>query len=238
MTAKTMDVNYEALYQDIGYEFNNKDLLIDALVHPSVSNFRGRKRNSKIYQRLEFLGDRILGFVIGEAMFSQFPSDNEGILSKKYAALVSRETCKEIALNIKLNEYIIISHDEDLLSGRGNKSSLANSLESLIAAIFLDSGIEEAKNFILTHWEVYINENIEHIRLSDYKNELQEFSQGKYKELPIYELIAEEGMDHNKNFTISVKIQGISKVGHGTGFSKKEAEKNAAKNLLELLKIL
>jgi ribonuclease-3 len=229
-------VNLKDLYQVISYEFKKPNLLILALTHPSA--YAKKKYKATEYQRLEFLGDRVISFVLGSELYKTFPEDQAGALSKKYSIIASGETMQKIALQIGLDKVIILSKGEEQTDGRTKKSHLENTLEALIGAIFLDSDINTAKNIILKYWTGYIsNSDLTDAIINDAKNQLQEYSQAKYKIIPIYEITEITGARHEQTFTAKVTIEGENVVGVGIGKSKKEAEKNAAIDIINLLKI-
>jgi len=233
---KNFDHNLKDVYSIIGYEFKKPSLLVLALTHPSA--YAKKKHKATEYQRLEFLGDRVISFVLGSELYKTFPEDQAGVLSKKYSIIASGEMMQKIALEIGLDKIIILSKGEEQTDGRTKKSHLENTLEALIGAIFLDSDINIAKSIILKYWANYIsNFNSTTSIISDAKNQLQEYSQAKYKIIPIYEITDITGAKHEQTFTAKVAIEGESAVGIGVGKSKKEAEKNAATEIMKLLKI-
>ncbi len=214
----------------IGYNFSNVNLLQEAITHPSVS--KGSTTTSN-YERLEFLGDKILSSVIANFLIAKYKNEMEGALSKRLAYLVSGETLSKIALEVGINEVIIISKGEKNLGGNVNKRNLENSLEALIGAIYLDSSYQEVTRFILEKWSNYLNTNYEPPH--DPVSKLQELVQMKTKKLPEYKTQKSGGTDHNPTFTAIVKIPSLHLEFSAEGKSKKEAQKEVAKITLEAL---
>ncbi len=216
--------NVKKISQIISYNFREETLLIESLTHTG----KNRRKNS-IFQRLEFLGDRVLGLCIAKILFDKFPSESEGDLTRRMHNLVNEDTLAEIARMISLNEHLILSYNEEKTGGRNKSTILADSLESLIAAIYLDCGFENAFNFIKKNWEQYTlnNENPP----VDPKTMLQEWCQSRGYELPKYIEAGRKGPDHNPEFTIKLII-GSSLEFEGVGQSKKQAERVAAINAL------
>lgn len=220
-----MKKNFNQFEKKIGYNFNNINLLIQSLTHKS---FDPIKNNEK----LEFLGDRVLGLIISKNLLKTFPNDNEGDLDKKLASLVNRKQCVKIANKLNLSEFILIRNSKNKKQEIENKI-LSDSIESIIGAIYLDQGFEKVEKFILDHWTEDIIKRT--ITERDAKTKLQEFSLKINKSLPIYKLIENKGPRHKPIIKVSVKIKN-SKVIVAIGNSKKEAEQNAAKKLLDILK--
>jgi ribonuclease-3 len=212
----------------IDYQFKNFDLLEEALTHPSLNKNSNVKNN---YERLEFLGDKVLSLVISEFLMKNFLQESEGSLSKRHSSLVSGETLAEIALKINLNEALQISFGEKKLGGNSNKKNLENALEALIGAIYLDSSYEEVKKFILELWNELLLKDKEPPK--DPVSELQELIQSRSKKLPIYETIKSGGLDHAPKFISNISIPGSNLKFSAIGNSKKEAQKNVAKITLD-----
>ena len=221
-----MKKNFNQFEKKIGYNFNNINLLIQSLTHKS---FDPIKNNEK----LEFLGDRVLGLIISKNLLKTFPNDNEGDLDKKLASLVNRKQCVKIANKLNLSEFILIRNSKNKKQEIENKI-LSDSIESIIGAIYLDQGFEEVEKFILDHWREDIIKRT--ITERDAKTKLQELSLKVNKSLPIYKLIENKGPRHKPIIKVSVKIKN-SKVVVAIGNSKKEAEQNAAKKLLDIIKL-
>lgn len=210
------------LQQRIGYCFNNLYLLAQALVHPS----HGSSQKTKDFQRLEFLGDRVLGLVITEKLYHYFPREQEGELAKRLAALVCRASCHRVARAIDLKSALRLETGE--LYDHG--SVLADALEALIGAIYLDGGLTAAQNFILSHWDQEIQQGKR--PPLDPKTTLQEWVQRRMKKTPYYETLAIVGPDHIPTFHVRVSVEGYGQT-EATGPSKKHAEQASAKLFLE-----
>lgn len=225
-------MNFQEFCTKINYQFSNLRLLNTAMTHPSLTKEISEKNN---YQRLEFLGDKVLSLIIGQFLIENFPDEMEGALSKRQAALVSGETLSEIALQIQINEILQISEGEKKLGGRLNKRNLENALEALIGAIYLDSNLEKAREFILNFWQDFLAKDLTPPR--DPVSLLQEIIQGKTKLLPSYETVQSGGCDHAPEFSSIVKLPNSNLEFAGRGFSKKEAQKEAAKQALANLKV-
>ncbi|MBD1140749.1 ribonuclease III [Pelagibacterales bacterium SAG-MED39] len=212
-----MKIDYQILEKRIKTRFKNKELLIKSLTHKSYDK---EKNNEKI----EFLGDRVLGLVIAKKLLEIYPDEKEGILDKKFASLVNRKTCVEIANNLKLQRFILTFNLSSRLKIIEDKV-LADSCEALLGAIYLDRGFIVAEKIILDLWSEHIKESV--ITKIDAKTELQEFSLKKFKKLPTYKLISNTGPRHKPLFKVAVKLDN-TKFFISNGKSKKEAEQNAA----------
>ncbi len=221
------------LESNLGYIFNNKDLLYNALTHGSYCNeVKGSSLESN--ERLEFLGDAVLELVISEFLYKKYKDFSEGELTKMRAKIVCSNTLAEIALRLNIGEYIIMGKGEINQGGRKRKSILADSLEAIIGAIYLDNGLKKVKKFIFLHFKPIIQRINKEDLYYDYKTILQEKVQSEKKHELYYELIKEEGPDHNKIFYVDVIINN-KKYGTGQGKNKKEAEQNAAKEALSYI---
>ena len=215
----------------ISYKFNNKSLLETALTHSSFVN-ENRKYASEDYQRLEFLGDSVLGFLTAEYLYSK-ENITEGIMTRMRSELVSEKALYEVAKAIDLGKYIRIGKGEEHMGGRERPSVLSDIVESVIAAIYLDSGMDAAKNFVMRF--VLNDVHMASAEVSDdYKSALQELIQHDPSNILSYELIEEKGPDHSKTFTFAALLNG-EVVGTGSGSTKKSAEQAAARNALEKL---
>ena len=212
-----MTINYQNLEKKINIVFKNKDLLVKSLTHKS---FDKEKNNEKI----EFLGDRVLGLIIAKKLLEIYPDEKEGILDKKYASLVNKKTCLQIAKSISLQNYILTFNPKNKSINIEDKV-IADSCEALIGAIYLDKGFNAVEKFILDLWDSNIKKSI--ITQIDAKTKLQEFSLKKFKKLPIYKIISNTGPRHKPVFQVGVKLPN-SKFYNGIGKSKKDAEQNAA----------
>ena len=215
----------------IGYRFRNISLLQNALTHSSYANERWH--NSLLSnERLEFLGDSVLGMLVAEYLYRTFPDRPEGELTRMRADMVCEKTLANVANSIGLGEHLLLGHGEEQSKGRTRNSILADAMESVIAACFLDGGMAAAegivKRFILTEVPVKKMHN------ADYKTALQELVQQKKNQVLAYSLIGESGPDHDKQFVVAVSLNG-KPVGQGTGTSKKRAEQMAALAAIALL---
>ena len=209
------------LQKKINIRFKNLNLLKRSITHKSYDPINN-------YEKLEFLGDRILGLVISKKLIELFPNEKEGFLDKKLASLVNKNRCLEIAKSINLEKYILVGN-KNTKSKIENKI-ISDSIEALIGAIYYDKGFDFVEKYILSLWEKLIN--LSEITIVDPKTKLQEYSLKKYKILPIYKLTSSSGPKHNPKFTISVRLKD-TKIFEGIGRSKKIAEQNAAKKLLD-----
>ena len=216
---------------DIGYIFKNKKLLINALVHPSFIsvNKKNKLNQSSDFERLEFLGDRVLGLAISSIIFKKYINNNEGDLSKKLSYLVQKNFLHKISTDLKMNNILKFTFKKN---EKMNISILADSIESLIGAIYLDGGFVSAKKFIKTVWGPYLD--IKEQNMQDPKTKLQELSQQKIKKLPEYNLFKKDGPSHSPIFTVTLKVLNLKKI-KASGSSIREAEKNAAIIALKLL---
>lgn len=215
----------------IGYEFKNKELLINSLIHPSfVSEVKINKKNyTNDFERLEFLGDRVLGLAISSIIYKKFYENNEGDLSKKLSYLVQKNFLYKISIDLKIDSFLKFNYKKN---EKMNVSVLADSIESLIGAIYLDGGFRVAKKLIREIWGPYLNVNPQ--KMQDSKTKLQELSQQKLKKLPEYNLEKKEGPSHSPLFTVSLKVLNLKKI-KASGSSIRDAEKNAARIALSIL---
>ena len=219
------------LEEAIGYRFQNITLLQNALTHSSYANERWH--NSLLSnERLEFLGDSILGMVVAEHLYKQFPDRPEGELTKMRADMVCETSLAAIAEKIGLGQHLLLGHGEDRLGGRNRASILADAVESVIAASFLDGGMAAAEGFIRQF--VLTNVPVKRMHNTDYKTALQELVQQKKNQTLTYVLTGESGPDHDKVFCVDVLLND-QRIGSGTGSSKKRAEQAAAQCALETL---
>ncbi len=215
----------------IGYTYKNKSLMKIALTHPSYVN-EGRK-NLKNNQRMEFLGDSVLSIIVAQYLFEHYTHFPEGELTKLRASLVCEKALYSFAQKINLGEDLILGKGEETTGGRERPSILADAFEAVIASIYLDSGLEDAKKFVLS----FIPDDLDVSKLtyqSDYKTALQEIIQKNREEKIEYVLVEEKGPDHDKRFTVEVHLNS-NVIGTGEGKSKKQAEQYAAKEALSLM---
>ncbi len=215
--------------QIIGYRFKNIELLQAAFMHASYLNrVTGEHQTVSAFERMEFLGDSILGLIVAEELFIRYPDQPEGMMSKMKSKLVSEKYLALVAERIELGRFLLVSAEEDRSGGRKRKSILSDAMEALICAIYLDSGMPRIRSFIHRHILKNFEEEIQSEALMNFKSILQEYSQAKYQKPPDYNVIHEEGPDHQKTFTVTVSIQN-QVLGTGTGKSKKQAEQDAAR---------
>lgn len=216
-----------------GYQFRDENLLRLALTHPSVAHESGH--GAPHNQRLEFLGDAVLGLVLSVEMYGQFPAFDEGSLTKARAKLVNRHALADRARALGLGDYLILSRGEEISGGRDRSSALADAYEALIGAIFLDGGFEAARDFILGQFAGALEELASRPLIENPKGELQELLQSRSAQAPEYQTVQVSGSDHDPLFECTVRHQG-SELGRGSGKSKKGAESAAAFAALQKLK--
>ena len=214
------------LEQKINIKFKDRELLKKALIHKSHNNVYNN-------EKLEFLGDRVLGLVLAKALLKIYPEEKEGVIDKKFANLVNKKTCLIIAKKIELKKYIITGNSHKGL-GRSEDKIIGDGLEALLGAIFLDQNITVVEKLILNLWDDFIDKSS--ITKIDSKTQLQEYSLKKYKSLPVYKINKQSGPQHSPVFNVEVQIKN-SKKYFASGNSKKDAQQNAAEKLLTDLKI-
>lgn len=225
------DPDWKGLEKNIGYTFHDIGLLKNALTHSSYAN--ESKKSSGSNERLEFLGDSVLGYVVADYLFRNCPHLPEGDLTKTRAALVCEKACCGFSRQLEVGKYLLLSHGEQNSGGNARPSILADAFEAIIAAIYLDGGMEEARTFILR----FVKPMIQTARpkpFKDYKTMLQEIIQKNPEESLEYVLTGESGPDHDKHFSVEVHLNS-NVIGKGGGRSKKEAEQQAAREALELM---
>ena len=221
-----MDKDIKELEKIIKYSFKNQSLIYRSLTHKSFDN---KKNNEK----LEFLGDRVLGLIISKKLLDIYPDEKEGIIDKKFANLVNKKTCVLIAKKLNLKKFISLGASQKNLDRSGNKIT-SDCLEAIVGAIYLDSGLKSAEKFVLNFWSTHIDRSV--ITLIDSKTQLQEYSLKKFKILPKYIFYKNTGPQHKPLFKTEVEIPKFKKI-FGIGSSKKNAQQNAASKLIKLLKI-
>ena len=219
------------LEKEIGYHFQNISLLQNALTHSSYANERWH--NSLLSnERLEFLGDSILGMLVAEYLYRSFPDRPEGELTRMRADMVCEKTLANVANHIGLGQHLLLGKGEEQGGGRSRDSILADAMESVIAATFLDGGMNAAQDFIRKF--ILVETPVTRLHNIDYKTQLQELVQQKKNQVLSYELIGQSGPDHDKKFDVEVTLNG-KVVGTGSGRSKKRAEQDAARAAIEKL---
>lgn len=220
------------LQDALDHRFANVDLLIEALTHPSAVRRRGISRRG--YERLEFLGDRVLGLVVAEMVWRRFPAEAEGELTRRHTHLVRRDALAEVARTVELGSRLIVSPGEDAAGLRENSSVLADVCEAVIAALYLDGGLPTAKRFVERRWEARLAALSEPPR--DPKTTLQEWVQARGLPLPAYRTVATEGPSHRRRFTVTVNVEGLDPAT-ASGPSKRAAETAAAAAALAALSV-
>jgi ribonuclease-3 len=218
------------LEKKIGYTFKNKEYLREALTHSSYAN--EKHGNVKCNERLEFLGDAVLSIISATLLYEKYPEMTEGQLSRLRASLVCTESLSEFAGELELGSYLYLGKGESNTGGATRPSILENAFEALIAAIYLDGGMESAERFVLGFLIPALENH--HISFKDYKTTLQEVVQQNPDETVTYALVGESGPDHNKTFEVEVRLNS-NVIGRGKGRTKKSAEQEAAKEALKLM---
>lgn len=221
------------LEQALGISFKDRTLLEQALVHSSVSN-KNPDSTMLSNERLEFLGDAVLNFIVTQKLYHEFPELSEGKLTKIRASLICRDALFNLALLLKLGEHLHLGKGEEISGGREKNTNLADTMEAVIGAIFLDQGMTITTDFILKLMTPEIQKIREHGITSDYKTQLQEHIQAEYHQTPVYHLVEAKGLDHDKSFTVKVTL-GNRTLGRGSGKSKQSAEMKAARSAWEQL---
>ena len=219
-----MKIDLIKLEKTINLKFKNRDLFVKSLTHKSFDSIINN-------EKLEFLGDRVLGLIISEKLLEIYPNEKEGILDKKFASLVNKNKCLEIAKIINLEKFILISNNKKKTIKIADKI-ISDSLEALIGALFIDQGLKVVKKFVLNLWKD--NLKVSSFTFIDAKTKLQEFSLQKYKKLSIYKLLENSGPRHKPVIKVAVKLE-TTKFVEAIGFSKKDAEQKAAKFLLKTI---
>ncbi|MBO0334715.1 ribonuclease III [Sneathiella sp. CAU 1612] len=225
--------NPEELAVLLDHEFKDISLLKSAVTHSSLIKGKGKKADGEDYDRLEFLGDRVLGLVISEELFRRFETAEAGQLSRRYNAQVRRETLAEIALEMGLQDYIHMAGDLAATGGRENPSILEDVMEAVIAALYLDGGFRAARKFIKSKW--WPRFDYKDASKKDAKSALQEWLAKTGRALPCYSVVEETGPDHDRRFKVMVEVPDFTPAT-GTGSSKRVAEQRAAAKILKELK--
>ena len=229
-----MKFNINEVEEHIGVKFNEEYLLKTALTHSSYAN---QHRDEEYNERFEFLGDSILQLCITEYLFLNYKNKSEGELTKIRSLIVCENSLYEIGKKLNLGYFIRISKGEELTGGRERVSIIADAVEALLAAIYLDKGLEFVKDYILGHFKDIINKAINNDIVLDYKTKLQEEMQKSGEVTIVYELLKYEGPPHRRKFYTSVIVED-KELGQGEGYSKKESEQNAAKEALKSLEVV
>lgn len=230
------DASEPELAAKLDHRFERPDLLAQALTHPSAAAPPGGRRRGRLsdrYERLEFLGDRVLGLVVADLLFHRFPDESEGALAKRLAVLVQRASLARVALTIDLGRHLVLSRGEDEAGGRANPGLLADACEAVIAALYLDGGMPAAARFIERQWLPLIEADLRPPQ--DAKTELQEWAQGVGLPLPVYETVKTEGPAHEPLFLVEVRVRGRP-AASASGRSKRAAERAAAASLLQSIR--
>jgi ribonuclease-3 len=227
-------VDWNDCQKHLGISFRREYLLEQAFVHASYLNenpgFAGSSN-----ERLEFLGDAILNFIVAEKLYEEFPELSEGNLTEIRASLVCRDTLAEIAFSLKLGDWLLLGQGEEANGGRTRPSNLANAMEALIGALYLEQGLARARRFIFRQLKPRLDKIKAGKRTPNYKALVQELVQGQKRPTPVYRLVETAGSDHSKQFTVEILVEG-EVVGNGTGKSKKAAENQAARAAWEKLR--
>jgi len=232
MRPDELNERHAELEARLGHSFRNAALRETAMTHTSWVNEAGQPERSD-NERLEFLGDAVLDLVVSDLLMRRFPDRREGDLSRARAALVSETGLAQVALALDLGRFILLGKGEERTGGRGRPSILANALEALMGAIYMDAGFDVAAAVASRLFESRIEEVDQHARL-DYKSRLQERAQALWQTAPVYEVVAEEGPDHDKRFEVALSLAGRP-YGRAIGRSKKEAEQGAAAAALDAI---
>jgi ribonuclease III len=229
-----MSASFKTLEEVLGHPFNNRELLERALTHKSRVYEKAAEDPATDNEQFEFLGDAILGFLVSEALVAQHPAFPEGRLSKLKAHLVSASHLHQVALRLQLGHHLLLGRGEEMSGGREKKALLANALEALIAALYLDAGVEPVRLFVVQHivGEAHLPE--EGAQLTDHKSALQEMAQALKLPQPRYSIVEERGPEHAKTFLVEVRL-GREWVSRAEGLSKKSAGQKAAQQILQHL---
>ena len=225
-----MNKDLNSLEKEIGYVFKKRSLLKQAVTHRSYAN--ENRGSGPFNERLEFLGDAVLSLISADFLYKKFPSMAEGDLTKLRSSLVCTASLSEYARRIKLGDYLLLGKGELATGGNERDSNLENAFEALIAAVYLDGGIDKARRFVLR----FLDDSVEthHISFKDYKKKLQEIVQESHEETLNYVITKESGPDHDKRYEVEVHLNS-NVIGKGKGRSKKQAEQEAAKQALQLM---
>ncbi len=225
------ETDLKPLQKKLGHLFEDETLLIQALTHGSLTKSKGRSKDRLgDYERLEFLGDRVLGLLIAEELYKRYQEAPAGQLSRRFNAQVQKSALAEIAVQIDLPSFVRVSEELRASGGTQNPSLLEDCVEALIAALYLDGGMKAAKSFVVRYW--WPRFDAENAARKDPKSALQEWAAKQGKGLPTYKVVEEKGPDHNPEFTVEVSVEGC-KPAQAVASSKRSAEKKAAKLMLK-----
>jgi ribonuclease-3 len=227
-------IDWNDCQRDLGISFRQVPLLEQAFVHTSYLN-ENPEFDLSDNERLEFLGDAILNFIVAERLYKEFPNLPEGDLTEIRASLVCRDTLAEVASSLRLGAWLLLGEGEEASGGRAKRSNLANAMEALIGAIYLDQGLAAARKFIFRQLKPELRKIKAGKMTPNYKALVQELIQGQKKPAPVYHLVETGGPDHNKQFTTEILVEGEA-LGRGTGKNKKAAESQAARVAWERLR--
>jgi ribonuclease-3 len=224
--------DWDSLYRTVAYSFKDETVLMNAMTHRSYLHDDMERWASN--ERLEFLGDAVLGMLVTETLFKKYPQGSEGELTKAKSFIVSRSMLAKRAQEINLGRFLYMGNGEDRSGGRQRKSILSDAFEALIGAIYIDGGLEAARRFVKKFVLQNVNQYFQSEYHQNFKSWLLEYAQARGDAVPKYKVLKETGPDHQKVFTIIVTINGKT-MGKGKGFTKKSAEQNAAKHAIEKL---
>lgn len=216
----------------INIKFKDRSLLFHAFVHRSFWN-ENKSSTSYHNERLEFLGDSVLGLILADYLFKNYPDLNEGTLSKLRSQLIDSSSCLQYVQHLGLSEFLLLGKGEKMNQGKGRQSILADLFETVIGAIYLDQGLQAAYKFFFDNFKDHVERQVVQ-PMHNWKAELQDWAQKKFQDTPVYKVLEEIGSPHNKQFSVGVWVMG-SQMGKGIGYSKKEAEMMAAQDALSKL---
>jgi ribonuclease-3 len=223
--------DWKLLQKKLGVRFNKPSILQQALVHRSYLNEMpdsGLESN----ERLEFLGDAVLGLVVAGKLYEDYPQHPEGLLTEMRVALVRRDTLARVAKSLSLGDFLFLGRGEEAAGGKGRPSNLSAAYEAVVGAVFVDGGMQKARRFVVSSLAAEFHELPKGRTLANPKSQLQELLQARFQKAPVYKLLRDEGPDHSKVFTVQV-WGGRKPLGVGEGKSKQQAEKEAARDALE-----
>ncbi len=226
------DTDLSKLEEKLQYEFRNRKFLEEALRHSSFVNEQN-ETGIMDNERLEFLGDAVLNLAVGHILMQRHPDTKEGNLSRMRAGLVNESLLADVARKIGIGKYLLLGRGETQTKGSEKSSILADSFEAILAAVYLDGDFDAALIIVEKHFSAFIDSETIQSAVYDYKSQLQELSQERYKKVPVYSVAGEDGPDHDKTFIIQLKLDEIQT--EGSGKNKKAAEQDAAKNALKIL---